>query len=184
MAGKCRLGLKIMHLSRISIFQLCHLILCGFALANCNFATAGTSQSAASLEQEQVCLVSGPNLIRLTVEVATTPSQKKHGLMGRESLPESSGMLFTYSNLQSPHQGFWMFNTLIPLDIAYLDHSGKILAIKSMPPCSSKAYNCPVYRAGVKYMAALEVNQGYFQRYGIQVGDRVLRSNKPGCSAP
>ena len=60
----------------------------------------------------------GPH--RLDVEVAETSSQRQRGLMGRESLPEAQGMLFRFENEQSVNNAFWMYKTLIPLDIAFI----------------------------------------------------------------
>ena len=121
----------------------------------------------------------GPS--RLTVELAERPRQRAQGLMGRERLGADAGMLFLYERLQSPDSGFWMYRTLIPLDIAFIDDDGRIAAIHRMPPCGSDAPgDCPAYRAGVSYRAALEVNAGYFAARGIGVGDCV---SLPGQAA-
>ncbi|WP_245184381.1 DUF192 domain-containing protein [Halomonas salinarum] len=114
----------------------------------------------------------GPS--RLKVELAESPQQRANGLMGREHLAPGAGMLFLYSRPQSPDSGFWMYRTLIPLDIAFIDSQGRIAAIRQMPPCNSEAPGeCRAYRAGVTYLAALEVNAGYFAERGIKVGDCV-----------
>ena len=114
----------------------------------------------------------GPH--RLDVEVAETASQRQRGLMGREHLPETRGMLFRFESEQPAGNAFWMYRTLIPLDIAYIDGEGRIVAINTMPPCESDApQECPSYPAGTAYHAALEVNAGYFAERGIQVGDCV-----------
>ncbi|WP_404375655.1 DUF192 domain-containing protein [Vreelandella aquamarina] len=114
----------------------------------------------------------GPH--RLDVEVAETASQRQRGLMGRDHLPEARGMLFRFEHEQPAGNAFWMYRTLIPLDIAYIDGEGRIVAINTMPPCESDApQECPSYPAGAAYHAALEVNAGYFAERGIQVGDCV-----------
>ncbi|WP_249978313.1 DUF192 domain-containing protein [Vreelandella olivaria] len=114
----------------------------------------------------------GPH--RLDVEVAETVSQRQRGLMGREHLPETRGMLFRFESEQPAGNAFWMYRTLIPLDIAFIDGEGRIVAINTMPPCESTTpRECPSYPAGVPYHAALEVNAGYFAERGIQVGDCV-----------
>jgi uncharacterized membrane protein (UPF0127 family) len=64
-----------------------------------------------------------------------------------------------------------MKNTLIPLSIAFLDADGRILRILDMEPC--EADPCPLYPPGVAYTSALEVNQGAFERWGVEVGDLV-----------
>ncbi|MGB8712652.1 MAG: DUF192 domain-containing protein [Onishia taeanensis] len=114
----------------------------------------------------------GPS--RLEVELAESPQQRATGLMGREQLGADAGMLFVYERPQSPDSGFWMYRTLIPLDIAFIDSNGRIAAIRQMTPCGSEVSgDCRAYRAGVAYIAALEVNAGYFAKRGIGVGDCV-----------
>lgn len=114
----------------------------------------------------------GPH--RLDVEVAETTAQRQRGLMGREQLPDTRGMLFRFESEQPAGNAFWMYRTLIPLDIAYIDDEGRIVAINTMQPCESETpRECPTYPAGTAYYSALEVNAGYFAEHGIQVGDCV-----------
>lgn len=111
----------------------------------------------------------------LQVELATTAKQHAVGLMGRAHLPPNQGMLFLFSEPQAATSAFWMFHTLIPLDVAFLNAKGRILAIQGMTPCKSPdPRRCPVYPAFVSYSAALEVNKDYFARHDISIGDRVL----------
>lgn len=125
----------------------------------------------------------GPH--RLEVEVAETASQRQRGLMERESLPEKSGMLFRFENEQSANNAFWMYRTLIPLDIAFIDSDGRIVAINTMQPCeSSSPSDCPSYPAGAAYHSALEVNGGYFAERGIKVGDCVSIPEEAGFCQP
>ncbi len=125
----------------------------------------------------------GPH--RLTVEVAETVSQRQSGLMERESLPEAQGMLFRFEDEQSANNAFWMYRTLIPLDIAFIDSDGRIVAINTMQPCeSSSPRDCPSYPAGAAYHSALEVNGGYFVERGIKVGDCVSIPEEAGFCQP
>jgi uncharacterized protein len=117
--------------------------------------------------------------IAITAELAETRDQRAYGMMERPSLPPQQGMLFTYSDRQDGRSGFWMFRTLIPLDIAFLDEDGRIVAIEQMEPCEAANPNlCPIYSPGVPYVAALEVNRGFFDRHGIGIGDRVRRIDR------
>ncbi|TVP48599.1 MAG: DUF192 domain-containing protein [Halomonas sp.] len=125
----------------------------------------------------------GPH--RLEVEVAETAAQRQRGLMGREHLPEESGMLFRFESEQPAENAFWMYRTLIPLDIAFIDDEGRIVAINTMQPCeSSSPRSCPSYPAGVAYYSALEVNAGYFAERGISVGDCVSIPDIAGFCQP
>ena len=133
-------------------------ILVAVLLAGCG----GLDKTTAVIETAR-----GP--VTLELEVAESRKERQQGLMGRESLPEKAGMLFVYDE---PRDGsFWMKNTLIPLSIAFLGAQGEVLAMLDMEPC--RADPCPLYKPGVSYHAALEVNQGAFERWGVQPGDVV-----------
>lgn len=114
----------------------------------------------------------GPRQLR--VEVARTGPERRRGLMERDHLDEDAGMLFLYRDTQSALSGFWMYRTLIPLDIAFIGEDERIAAIFTMWPCgSANPAECPVTYPGVPYRAALEVNAGLFEAWGIEEGDCV-----------
>ncbi|MCX5910226.1 MAG: DUF192 domain-containing protein [Deltaproteobacteria bacterium] len=100
------------------------------------------------------------------MEVVQTEEQKARGLMFRESLGEDEGMLFVYG--REEFLSFWMKNTRIPLSIAFMDAKGRIVDIQEMEP-----FSLETHRSAYPAVYALEVNQGWFQRNGVQVGDRV-----------
>jgi uncharacterized membrane protein (UPF0127 family) len=111
------------------------------------------------------------------VEIARTSAERQRGLMYRRTLPAKAGMVFVFS--QAVSNGFWMKNTLIPLDIAFYDGRGRILRILTMQPCRRDP--CRVYDPGVSYRAALEVNAGSFRRWEVKAGDRiVVRTTRSG----
>ena len=103
------------------------------------------------------------------VEVADSQDEREVGLMNRESLAADAGMLFLFDD--DTAGGFWMKNTLIPLSIAFADADGTIVSILDMEPC--EADPCEIYDPGVPYRSALEVNQGAFADWGVEVGDRL-----------
>lgn len=110
----------------------------------------------------------------LTVELADTPAQHARGLMQRESLGEYQGMLFRYAAVRPGSSGFWMYQTLIPLDIAYLDQQGRIVKTFTMLPCGNDdPSQCRSYAPGKNYQFALEMNAGFFAEHDIRMGDRV-----------
>lgn len=116
----------------------------------------------------------GEAVVEFEVEVAATDEARRRGLMGRESLPPRGGMLFLFP--KERRGGFWMKNTPLPLSIAFLDAQGRILTILDMDPCRTDP--CPVYDPGHPYRAALEVNQGAFERLGVEVGDVATLSER------
>ncbi|MBL1270456.1 DUF192 domain-containing protein [Halovibrio sp. HP20-59] len=109
----------------------------------------------------------------LVLEVVSTSRQRRNGLMERDSLAPDAGMLFVYDEEQTADHAFWMYQTRIPLDIAFLDHVGEIQSITSMDPCTTEKGACPRYPAGTSFWMALEVNAGYFNEHGIAAGDRL-----------
>jgi uncharacterized membrane protein (UPF0127 family) len=109
----------------------------------------------------QAWVILGEDTVR--AEVARTPEQREMGLMYRESLAEGHGMLFVFPDLQV--RSFWMKDTLIPLDIAYLDENFRIINIRAMEPNTTDPH--PSSRPA---MFALEVPLGWFEKKGIGEG--------------
>ncbi|MGB3632459.1 MAG: DUF192 domain-containing protein, partial [Rubrobacteraceae bacterium] len=88
------------------------------------------------------------------------------GLMNRTSLGEDRGMLFVFE--EEATLSFWMKNTLIPLSVAYIDSEGRIVDIQKMEPLDDDP---PHYASAEPAQYALEVNQGFFEERGVEVGD-------------
>ncbi|MCK9368460.1 DUF192 domain-containing protein [Candidatus Dojkabacteria bacterium] len=107
------------------------------------------------------------------VEIANTESSRQQGLMNRTYLGENSGMLFVFdSDVQT---GFWMKNTLIPLDLIYIDNNLKIVDIKeNFIQCTTAT--CPLYLAKAPFRYVLEVNSGWSSKNSVKVGDSVVIS--------
>ena len=105
-------------------------------------------------------------MVVVRVEIATTTAEKQRGLMGRTALAEDAGMLFVFDREQQ--LSFWMKDTLIPLSIAYINESGRIVDIQDMQPLDETPHPST---EPAKY--ALEVNQGFFSEHGIEVGNKV-----------
>jgi uncharacterized membrane protein (UPF0127 family) len=106
----------------------------------------------------------------LRVEVATRPDQWARGLMQRTSVPDGTGMLFLFPAPQST--GFWMFGTLVPLSIAYINDD-RVVATAEMVPCTSRSGVCPPYPPGASYTAAVEAPAGFFPKHGVVGGTRL-----------
>lgn len=104
--------------------------------------------------------------ITITAEVADEDAEREQGLMHRDSLPENHGMLFVYPEERT--LSFWMRNTRIALDIAFIDQGGRIVDIQQMEPQSDVQH-----RSAEPAMYALEMRQGWFADHGIEVGARV-----------
>lgn len=151
-------------------------------LLSCSRSDADESEGAPvmAFDTTVVHLVSGHDTLTIHAEVARSDEQKTMGLMERRSLPDSGGMLFLYSSDQPGTAGFWMYRTRIPLDIAFADSTGVIVAVRQMVPCEARlAVGCPAYEPGRAYRIALEVNAGVLSRRGIGVGSRIRTSALP-----
>ena len=105
----------------------------------------------------------------LSVEVADTPAERRHGLMGVEGLAADEGMAFVFG--EPVTSGFWMKDTVIPLSIAFVDVNDRIVGVREMEPC--RADPCPRYGVERPYVLAIEANAGWFGEHGIGAGDRV-----------
>lgn len=163
-----------------------HVVLMLFAAAALALVACGNDADDATDEGATVMhfdtarmrLVHGADTLRLATELATTSEQRTLGLMERHHLADSAGMLFVYPTMQSDSSAFWMFRTRIPLDIAFIDSAGTVRSIKHMQPCTALLpQGCPTYPAEARFLAALEVNAGYFDKHGVRVGDRVILSD-------
>jgi uncharacterized protein len=136
-------------------------------------APATTEEQTTTEEDEEsgplVLIETADGEVEVPVEVADSPKEREVGLMNRESLPADAGMIFLFD--EDSTSGFWMKNTLIPLSIAFADAEGTIVSILDMEPC--EADPCEIYDPGASYRSALEVNQGAFEDWGVQVGDRL-----------
>ena len=99
------------------------------------------------------------------------PEEQAQGLMFRESLAEKTGMLFPFGD-KAVHR-FWMKNTMIPLDMIWMDSDGRVIFVSAdNPPC--KADPCPTYGPDAPAASVLEIAGGQAAKEKILVGS-VLR---------
>lgn len=99
-------------------------------------------------------------------EVARTPDERSQGLMDRDRLAPGTGMIFIFGDEEV--RSFWMQDTFIPLDIAYLDSDARIIDIQQMEPETTL-----MHTSSGPAMFALEVPQGWFAEMEIEVGVQV-----------
>jgi len=109
--------------------------------------------------------VRGPaGTARFTVEVADDGAERAKGLMFRESMPRSAGMLFVYEAPQ--RASFWMKNTLIPLDMIFADETGRVTRVHS----NAVPHDTTPIDGGTDVRFVLEINGGLAARMGIAEG--------------
>ena len=104
---------------------------------------------------------------KLKIEISDTNLKREYGLMDRKNLASNAGMLFKFP--YNHYLQFWMKNTYIPLDIAFLDDNGRVLQIEEMYPLSTRAV-----RSDYMCKMALEVNHGWFKKNNIIVGSLAI----------
>ena len=155
------------------------------------FFTVLTSEnlSASSLEDESCSLYAqliienkseGKDPLIIEAMVADEPGERAVGLMNRTELSENAGMLFVYEKPSAPK--FWMKNTLIPLDIIFLDKSGKIIKIFEQVPRLSENK----ITAGKNISFVLEINAGLIEQFEVDPKWKLdltdfFKASKPFC---
>ena len=121
----------------------------------------------AELETGPLTIDSANGPHAFTVELANDPEETATGLMNRESMAPDAGMLFDFG--QPREAAMWMKNTLIPLDMLFMDPSGKVIAIaRNAVPGSLRTIS-----PGVPVKSVLELNGGRAAELGIEPGDEV-----------
>jgi len=109
----------------------------------------------------------GETPLSIAIEIADSEEERARGLMWRQSMPDSAGMLFIFE--EERPLSFWMANTYLPLDIIFIDHGFSIVAIgHNATPLSET----PIPSlAPARY--AVEVNAWFCRQNGIAVGDKI-----------
>ncbi len=110
---------------------------------------------------------------QLQVEVVDSFETRAQGLKGRTSLPANQGMLFKFETPQK--LSFWMKNTYVPLSIGYFDENKTLKEIYHMAAQNmmERSENLQSYPSQCECLYALEVNQGWFKKNNVKVGDSI-----------
>lgn len=129
-------------------------------------ATLSSTPACAAPSGPRVILESGGKSHRVQVEIADTDAKRERGLMFRKELPEGRGMLFLFD--EDGEHSFWMKDTLIPLDLIFVDSSGRVTGIVARArPLSLEP------RSGGPSRMVLEVPGGWAEAHGVRTGDRM-----------
>ena len=124
---------------------------------------------------------SGPRVIlpsgaTFSLEVARTPEQTAQGLMFRESLAPSTGMVFLFDAPRP--QAFWMKNCHFPLDMVFTLKDGTVVdVLEGVPPCPADP--CPTYPSRAPADTVVELTAGEAKRHGIVRGARLSYLSVP-----
>jgi len=123
---------------------------------------------------EVISIGNGEKSIKINAEIADDYEEKTKGLMFREKLNENEGMLFIFDD--EDYQTFWMKNTLIPLDIIFIDKNLEIVDIKNAVPCKDEP--CALYKSSKPAKHVLEVNGNFTAKKDIRIGDRITLNKR------
>jgi uncharacterized membrane protein (UPF0127 family) len=132
------------------------------------FLGAGQAKSYPACSDDLATIMWDGGSAQFSIEIAATPQEREKGLMFREKLASSAGMLFIYDRPGRP--AFWMHNTLIPLDMLFLGQDGRVNAVHAM---AEPLDDTPIPGPDGTLMV-LEINGGLAGRLGITPG-AVLR---------
>ena len=108
----------------------------------------------------------------MTLEIADTPEKRQAGLMSRQSLPMGHGMVFVYAS--EAKWPFWMKDTLIPLDIVWIDHTGRVTDVQTMKPHPGVPDDqLKIYTPRAPAMHAIEMAEGAAAKIGLAINSQV-----------
>jgi uncharacterized membrane protein (UPF0127 family) len=144
---------------------------CALACSSSQPATAAPSPAA---ERPRVVVRTGSGEAQVTVELAQTAAEQERGLMFRERIGQDEGMLFVFP--EDGERVFWMKNTLIPLDMIFIDGLGRIVGLVARAEPRTETPR----RSGGPCRYVLEVAGGFADEHGVKIGDRVVFRGTPG----
>ena len=149
-------------------FSILHSVLAAIILLSVSCGAAPKSSTPTPAPAgPSVVLPSGS---RYRVELARTSEEQAQGLMFREALPPNAGMLFLFPE-PGTHK-FWMKNTMIPLDIIWMDSTGKVVFVSpNTPQC--RADPCPNYGPDQSALNVLEIAGGMAKQEKVEVGSLI-----------
>lgn len=117
--------------------------------------------------QSTALITTSSSRYEVTLEIADTVAERAQGLMGRETLAENAGMLFVWE--ENTLSSFWMKDTIISLDMLFIDENYRIIFIEE----NAEPYSEEPITPTSSFRYVLEVNGGLAQQKGIAVGDQV-----------
>lgn len=143
------------------------------ALGSCRGAPPAAARSAAPPPPRAILESPSGRATAVRIELARTPAEHERGLMFRRELGPDQGMLFVFPD--SRERTFWMQNTLIPLDMIFIDDARTVVGIVA----DAEPLTTTARAVGLPSRYVLEVNGGFCAAHGIAKGDRVRFEGVP-----
>jgi uncharacterized protein len=133
-------------------------------------ALAGCGGKEDALEEYATRPVKLPDGTTVRAEVMIRDTDMMRGMMFRDKFPEGRAMLFIHG--KPGKYSYYMFQVKLPLDIVWLDNQRRIVEIaENVPPCTTKASECPNYGGTKEALMVLELPGGYGRKHGIRIGE-------------
>jgi uncharacterized protein len=133
---------------------------------------ASCGPKATTLEDFPTRPVALPGGQVIRVETMISDFEVLRGMMFRTSLAPDRGMLFVHA--KPDHYTYWMYQTLIPLDIIWLDSNRDIVEmVQDAQPCKTKASKCAQYGGKQISSYVLEIPGGMAKKFGLRLGQRI-----------
>ena len=153
------------------MYKFCKILVLSFLVLMS--ACSDEKKSGQSSDANTVSIIepkSGDIRTTYKIDVADTQEKLYHGLMGRTSIDENYGLLFDLNIAPKDADiGFWMKDTLIPLDFVFFDDEGKVFHVYQ----NAQPNDLTTIRAPKRPRAVLEINAGQVDKFGIQIGDEL-----------
>jgi uncharacterized membrane protein (UPF0127 family) len=131
---------------------------------------SGSAVSGAAPRYVYLLRPAGRQAAQASLEVAADEPSRERGLSRRTGVPAGTGMVFLFpADTTAP---FWMKDTLVPLQIAFVAADGRVVSLFEMTPC--RADPCTIYTPAGAYRYAVELASGAFTAAGIKQGDQVV----------
>jgi len=141
------------------------LVLLAFLFSCARPVTTSTINAPAETYTGPVAVL--PDGYQVRIELVADDDTRAQGLMYRDRVPAGTGMLFLFA--QSGEYPFWMKNTLVPLDMIWLDEARRVVHVaSSVPPC--KADPCPSYPPNAQAKYVLELGAGEAAKHRVANG--------------
>lgn len=112
---------------------------------------------------------------KFDVEIAKDDKTRQIGLSNRKSLEQNKGMIFIFPKKEK--YSFWMKNTLIPLDMIFIDHDKIVYIVKNATPEKEVKGKLPIYTTPNPADLVLEINAGLSEKYKFKNGDKIILDN-------
>ncbi len=128
----------------------------------------GAADAASACDPLEIEILTGQGSRTFAIEIADDPDEQARGLMFRPALPADAGMLFVYDPPRPAN--FWMRNTMIPLDMIFIDDTGRVESIAER----TDPYSERVSSSQGDVRAVLEINGGVSRALGIGPGAQVI----------